>query len=263
MEISHTWACVCVRDVDVILKRGTHNAARFQPFAVTGTRLYFSLRLRIYSATATAADGGFTDLGSLQKFLSQAKPLWEQLERDLCAQSVKSERRVTDADNHKQLVTRIAHYGRCNSASPKCDEWYKRVREKSTGGEADWENCEHCCTDFPRLRARSNALRARRPRRTDFGVPIDLSWSAALSISCSPLWRGIARNCGVPRRRDAPVSSLREKFGRRLKASRKLAGPNQLRAFSPAPFVCSFVRSFVRSFSRVKVKVCERKLVGT
>jgi len=71
--------------------------------------------------------------------------------------------------------------------------------------------------------------------------------------------RGIAASPDVV----TPVSSLREKFGRRLKASRKLAGPNQLRAFSPAPFVCSFVRSFVRSFSRVKVKVCERKLVGT
>jgi len=103
-------------------------------------------------------------------------------ERDLRARSVKSGRHVTGRQSQAARNANrdtIARYGRySNSASPKCDKRYKRAREKSTRGNS--ENCEHRCTDFPRLRARFRIRFARtgRDRRTDFGVPIDLPCSA-------------------------------------------------------------------------------------
>jgi len=182
MEISHTWACVCVRGVDVILKRGTHNAARFQPFATTGTRLYFSLRLRIYSATATATAADAPILGVSENFYPRPSRFGTNGARSSRAERVKSGRHVTGRQSQAARNANrdtIARYGRySNSASPKCDKRYKRAREKSTRGNS--ENCEHRCTDFPRLRARFRIRFARtgRDRRTDFGVPIDLPWSA-------------------------------------------------------------------------------------
>jgi len=76
------------------------------------------------------------------------------------------------------------------------------------------------------------------------------------------LWR-VVRNCGIPWRpkaRKLASGKVRPTF----KSIAKLADPtscarsHQLRSFVP-----SFLHSFVRSFSRVKVKVCETKLVGT